>query len=380
MSAKEERNIDLKYKKVVNVLNKAGEFPIPFSDVLLKILKHTIKVEELDFILAFRRNISQTMEQLKESSKLSEEEILKNVSNLAKMGVIFDQPNRRGVMIYRLLPIIRQSEYIFMQKLEKTEENKELAILFNKLHEELKKSFNMNQDALTEFLKTLPPIDRTVPTLENKDGDSIEISIDKELDIPLEEILPTQRIEDLIKKYDEIAAGHCYCRHQKHFLGEPCKQIELEVENCFTLGKSARHTSKHGFSRMVSQEEALEILKKSEKAGLVHKAYHLYSDTSKEEVAICNCCKCCCINSRSHAFIPLNNSTNWVAQIDQNVCTGCGTCVEKCHNDAIELNDDDRAERIEEYCIGCGVCALHCPENAISLIQNKRIVNIIPKD
>jgi len=380
MSIKEEEKIDLKYKKVVSVLNKAGEFPIPFSDILLKILKITIKEKDLDFILAFRKNISQTMEELKKNTKLSEVEILKNVTNLAKMGIIFDQPNRYGKMVYRLLPIIRQSEYIFMQKLELTEENKKLALLFNELHEEIKKNFIKNQDSFIELMKTLPPIDRTIPTLKNEYGNSIEISIDKELDIPLEEILPTQKIEDLIKKYDEIAVGHCYCRQQRLFLGEPCQQIELDVENCFTLGKSARHTSKHGFSRMVSQQEALELLKKSEKAGLVHKAYHLYSDTSKEEVAICNCCKCCCINSRSNIFIPMNNSTNWLAQIDKQLCTGCGICIGKCHNNAIELNDENVAERNELYCIGCGVCAQFCPEDAISLIQKNRIVNIVPTD
>jgi len=69
-------NIDKKYKKVIGVLNKAGQFPIPVSDTTVAILKHTIKEEDLDFVMLFKRNISMTMEQLKEASKLSEEEIL----------------------------------------------------------------------------------------------------------------------------------------------------------------------------------------------------------------------------------------------------------------------------------------------------------------
>ena len=52
--------------------------------------------------------------------------------------------------------------------------------------------------------------------------------------------------------------------------------------------------------------------------------------------------------------------------------------MEKCYNKAIQLNDDDKAERIEEYCVGCGVCAYLCPENAISLIEGQRIVRMSP--
>ena len=43
MAVKEEKNMVHIYKKAATILNKAGEFPIPFSDVLLKILKITIK-------------------------------------------------------------------------------------------------------------------------------------------------------------------------------------------------------------------------------------------------------------------------------------------------------------------------------------------------
>jgi Pyruvate/2-oxoacid:ferredoxin oxidoreductase delta subunit len=45
---------------------------------------------------------------------------------------------------------------------------------------------------------------------------------------------------------------------------------------------------------------------------------------------------------------------------------------------AIELNDDNIAERVEEYCAGCGVCAYHCSEKAISLIEGPRMVRMLP--
>jgi Pyruvate/2-oxoacid:ferredoxin oxidoreductase delta subunit/DNA-binding Lrp family transcriptional regulator len=371
-------DIDAKYRKAANILNKAGGFPYPITNTMLDILKFNIKEENLDFVMAFNKNISQTMEQLKESSGLSEEQILNKADTLAKRGVLFNQPNRQGIMIYQLLPIARQFEYTFMKELEKTEENNQLAKLFHRFNKEIRDLVQSNYERFKSSLNVLPPSDRTVPILENQEtGKEINITLNKELEAPTEKVIPTQKIKELIEKYDDIAVGNCYCRQHNEFLGKPCKQIEL-TPSCFTLGKSARHTSNHGFSRLISKEKALKILKKCEEAGLVHKAYHLHGDTSKEEVAICNCCSCCCLTARDSLIFPVANVTNYLASINHDLCVGCGTCVEKCYNKAIELNEDNKAERIEEFCVGCGVCASFCPENAISLIEGPRIVRMLP--
>jgi len=363
--------IEAEYQRAADILNKAGGFPYPITPTILDILKFNIKEENLDLVMAFKKNISQTMEQLKESSGLSEGEILKKVDALAKRGVLFNQPNSQGIMIYRLLPIARQFEYTFMKKLDKTGENNQLAKLFHEFNEEIRDLVQSNYERFKSSVIGLPPIDRTVPILENQETG-------EELEVPIEQFLPTQRIKELIEKYDDIAVGYCYCRQHNEFLGNPCKQIEL-TPSCFTLGKSARHTSNHGFSTLVSKEEALKILKKCEEAGLVHKAYHLHGDTSKEEVAVCNCCSCCCLTARESLIFPVVNATHYLSFIDQDLCVGCGTCVEKCYNKAIELNDNNKAERIEELCVGCGVCAYFCPENAISLIEGPRLVKIFPQ-
>lgn len=370
-------DIDTKYKKAANIINKAGEFPIPVTETLINILKYNISEENLDLVMAFKERISQTIEQLRESSGLSEEEILRKADALAKKGVIFNQPNRQGIMVYRLLPIARQFEYTFMKKLEESEEFRTLAKLYAKLDEDTEDRVQNNYGFVASLIKKMPPIDRTVPHLINKEGNEIEIMVDKELEVPTEQILPVQTVKEIIEKFDDIAVGNCFCRQHKDMLGDPCKTTDLR-ENCFTLGKSARHTSNHGFARKISKGEALEILEKSKEAGLVHKAYHLYSDLSKEEVAICTCCSCCCPNSRNVQPGPVVNATNYLAQINPDLCAGCGTCIEECYNNAIFLNDDNIAERIEEYCVGCGVCAYFCPENAISLIEGSRIVRILP--
>ena len=369
---------EAEYQKALKVLFKAGGFQFPFTETIHEILKRTIKDENLDFVLAFQEKTSQTMEQLKESSGLSEEEILKKADALAKMGVIINQPNRSGVMVYQMFPLHRQFEYIFMKNLEKTEENYEIARLFAKLNEEHSDIVQSQYDGYSAALNRMPPMDRTVPILENLEtGEEINVIVNEELEVPEEKILPAQKIRELIEKYDDIAVGNCYCRQHQEFLGNPCKMIDL-IPTCMTLGKSARHTSNHGFSKMVSKEEALEILKKCEDAGLVHKAYHKYGNSSAEEVAICNCCNCCCMTARDCLIFPVVNETNYLAEIDEDLCIGCGTCVDLCYNKAIELNDDNKAERIEEFCAGCGVCAYHCPENAISLVEGPRMVRMLP--
>jgi Pyruvate/2-oxoacid:ferredoxin oxidoreductase delta subunit len=374
-------NIDEKYKKAGEVISTAGGTPLPVSDTLIKLLKYFIMEDEVDFIAAFADKKSQTMEQLKQSSGLSEEEINKKVKSLAGKGVIFNQPNSKGMMVYRLLPLFNVGtfEYKFMGKLEKTDKDKEISALFSQLFLELKSMVQDNYDLIVPMLMTTPPVDRTVTVFENKPkNEPIKIVINKKLDGAIDRIVPSQKVEELIQKFDEIALGHCFCRHYKDMLGTPCKQTD-ERETCFTFGKSARFTSEQGFTRMISKKEALDVLKRAEEAGLVHKAYHPNFDTSKDETSICNCCRCCCANGVDSMIAPISNVTNFLSSVNEELCIGCGTCVKHCHTYAAYLEDNKKAGRKEELCIGCGVCAYFCPQNAISMVEGERIVRIPPK-
>lgn len=68
-------NINDQYKKAADVISKAGGTPLPVTDTLIELLTYFIKEDEVDFIAAFTDKKSQTMDQLKASSNLSEEEI-----------------------------------------------------------------------------------------------------------------------------------------------------------------------------------------------------------------------------------------------------------------------------------------------------------------
>jgi Na+-translocating ferredoxin:NAD+ oxidoreductase RNF subunit RnfB len=377
-------SLEEKYELAAQVICKQGMVPFPVNDTTISILKHVIQDDEkeLDFIEAFRKQASQTLEQLKASSKLPKEKIDQLATSLAKKGLIFNQPSSAGVMVYRLLPLMTVGlmEYTFMGELKGDEREQELAKLFEKLIMEVGDQVQGNYDNLVPVFEASPPVDRTVPFRSTQDGKGIKvIPVDKSIQVPEEFVLPSQSVEEIINKFDDIAVGHCFCRQRRVMLGEPC-DTEAPMLNCFTFGKSARHTAAQGFAQKITKEEASKIMKEAEEAGLVHKAFHPGSNVSRPETSICNCCKDCCDTLKvwRDGVLPLINSTYYLSVIDQEACSGCGVCVERCPTEAIKLNKNDVAERQESLCFGCGICARFCPEEAISLREGLRKVFIPP--
>ncbi|MBS3765342.1 CoB--CoM heterodisulfide reductase iron-sulfur subunit A family protein [Candidatus Bipolaricaulota bacterium] len=56
-----------------------------------------------------------------------------------------------------------------------------------------------------------------------------------------------------------------------------------------------------------------------------------------------------------------------VAEVEDDLCSGCGLCVGQCSYDAIEVNSRGVAEVNEILCEGCGTCSSGCPSNAMTL-------------
>jgi len=50
--------------------------------------------------------------------------------------------------------------------------------------------------------------------------------------------------------------------------------------------------------------------------------------------------------------------------INEEMCTGCRTCVDECYVGAIFM-EDEFAVIDEDHCIRCGVCHDVCPEDAV---------------
>jgi NAD-dependent dihydropyrimidine dehydrogenase PreA subunit len=56
-----------------------------------------------------------------------------------------------------------------------------------------------------------------------------------------------------------------------------------------------------------------------------------------------------------------------IEKIDQELCAGCGTCVDSCSMDVIRMDEESGKAviRYDEDCVLCGFCSRDCPEGAI---------------
>ena len=95
-------------KKQQAVICRQGMFPFPVNETTLTILKRAVGdvAAELDLIAAFDKKASQTLAELKVSSGMPEEAIVGLANSLARKGLLFNQPNTAGMMVYRLLPLM----------------------------------------------------------------------------------------------------------------------------------------------------------------------------------------------------------------------------------------------------------------------------------
>jgi len=173
---------------------------------------------------------------------------------------------------------------------------------------------------------------------------------------PRSEILVYEDAYKIIEQAKELAVVDCVCRLSHGNCNKP-----LNV--CIQINNGAIYTLERGTGRAITKEEAYEILKISEEAGLVH-----MTENKGVGNAICNCCSCCCEmlrfagNRATHGVV---SKSRFTATIDENNCNSCALCVSVCPVHAIEVNEVATIDA--EMCIGCGLCATHCPANAIAL-------------
>ncbi len=63
-------------------------------------------------------------------------------------------------------------------------------------------------------------------------------------------------------------------------------------------------------------------------------------------------------------------------QIDDSLCTYCGSCAKACEFNAMAVLKD-RVMVFPELCHGCGVCSYVCPENAIS--EGEKVIGVVER-
>ena len=144
--------------------------------------------------------------------------------------------------------------------------------------------------------------------------------------------------DEVVRLIDEawaVSVGPCSCRRARRLMGEGCGHLEEDM--CMYLNDNAVNYSETGAHRLISKEEAYEILQRAEDNGLVHELNVTpgYDDTT----AICNCCGCSCFALRIAAYFRAPDAirTNYIARVDKDKCVACGQCVENCQLNAVRL-------------------------------------------
>ncbi len=178
------------------------------------------------------------------------------------------------------------------------------------------------------------------------------------------EVETFEKVSEIIESSTRFAVADCICRKEAEMFGHACNRL---MEGCMMFDMAADYYIENEFGREITKEEARQTLAKAEEDGLVHHS----SNHLGQKIFICNCCGCCC---KALAHVTKHNNpdaiakSNYYAVVDEDSCSACETCVDRCQVSAIQM-ENDVAVINKAACIGCGLCVSTCPTQAISMIH-----------
>ncbi len=184
-------------------------------------------------------------------------------------------------------------------------------------------------------------------------------------------VMPFEAAEAIINKQSKIIVSPCICRKEQKMIGKGC---DKPSEACLIFGAGAYYYEKNGLGREIDKTEALDILKAGVDAGLV-----LQPGNQQKSMNICMCCGCCCGVLKNLKTLDKPAEvihTNYYAQVDEELCTACEACVDRCQMDAITVEEAALVDL--DRCIGCGLCVTDCPTEAITLEQKAEDSRYLP--
>jgi ferredoxin len=188
--------------------------------------------------------------------------------------------------------------------------------------------------------------------------------------LPNDTVMLLGEVEEMIDAASDIVVQPCDCRK----LGENC---DRPVETCIWLDEGARRALDRGHGRRLTKEEALDLLRRADKKGLMHTADSEWRERGLH--AICNCCACDCYPFLAAQELGTKGvwpKSHYIVQYDRERCNQCGACVKRCHfgafyHDGSVVEVDGKSKKRvainPEKCWGCGLCANSCPQDAIEM-------------
>ncbi|MFP4285556.1 MAG: ATP-binding protein [Desulfovermiculus sp.] len=323
------------YKQLAKHLDSlpAG-FPATESGVEIKILKKLFTPREAE-LAAQLSMMPQTAGSLAPRVDMEADELGRVLEQMAQKGLIFRYRKNESVSYMAAQFVVGIWEYHV-----------------NDLDEELVRYFN-------EYVPTLmrSAWERT----RTKQMRIIPVSEDVQPDVA---VMPFDQAEQIIASQSRIAVAPCICRKERGMLGEAC---EAPVETCLIFGGGADFYLENGLGREIDRDEALQIVERGRKAGLV-----LQPSNAQKPVAMCMCCGCCCQILRNVKRMDRPSQmvhSNFQARVEPEACTGCRGCEDLCPMEAIQVMET--ADIDQDRCIGCGVCVNGCESGALHLVPRE---------
>jgi ferredoxin len=349
-----------------------GPLYAPKHKSVMKLLKIFWNEEEINILSKFETADKWiTIKELEERTGIPRKEIKKILERSVDIGTIDRNMNK-----YCLIPILPGIFERYYQRRRDSEENH---IKAAKLYRDLMKDVLSVETIESKFkiFRPILPINAKEKLLE----------INEEFDVQ-SQVLPYEEVANLIEKNEDFAVIPCQCRLIGELSDEPCDVAHSDM-GCFIVGLGAqRALTNYKDARSLTKEEAIEFLKETEKAGLVHNT--IWDKGHESSHFICNCCSCHCgaLLPTKLLGLKVNDSaiqqSNFAPKFYMDLCIKCETCVRKCPNGAIyhkwpqeSDSSDEQMVLREELCIGCGICAANCPKDAIKMVK---VRNIEPPD
>ncbi len=345
------------YGRLAKHLSSLG-MGYPEKEELLDILKENFTPLEAEVALAIPTKVIPLepvpIAKITPPQNISMEELESILSNLAQRGLLFSKKMKDGSMSYALQQFGYGFPQTFFWRGVNTPNAKKMA--------ELVAKYSGKEQLREAYGKTQTKAFRYVPATPSFEPDS-------------HAVFPFEMMERVIEKVKVIALVHCPCRATAHLIGK--KRCDHPLENCIKYDDLAEYLIEKGIGREITKKEALEVIQRSEEAGLVHLV-----DNAREGVKhTCNCCGCCCwsVGTIRRKKIPRDvlMATYFLRETDKERCTGCGACVEICPVQVIKMEGDFPVID-KDWCIGCGVCAIPCPASAVKLVRKSDAIP--PKD
>ena len=244
----------------------ATGYPATESKIEIRLLKRLFTEEEAELYMQLSPFLEKPQAVAVRLNR-DADELEPILERMAQKGLLFRK--RKGDLVrYSAVPYVVG---IFEHQLGRMDE------AFARDHEEyFKTAFGQTIQAF----KT--PVLRTVP-------------INRQLvaDYP---VAPFEDVLQIIESQSKIAVAPCVCRTTTKLAGREC---EKPVENCFSFGSHAEYYVENGMGRYITIDEAKDIVKKNEEAGLVMQPFN-----SQKVGGMCSCCGDCCGVLRSLKMHP----------------------------------------------------------------------------